>query len=276
MSSDLPEQPEEEVEPVDETDIAQPELSLDQLSQAYAQVMKEQGLVPDGLDESEQEESDGEYADEDLADHEQPAEKKQIELRPEKSLDEIDAEDNAPCPISPKSIVEAVLFVGAPTGVKLTGRKLAAVMRDVSPKEVKKIVKELNKEYDREKNAFHIVEDSGDYKLKLRDDFIDVQNFFFGRNRPARLSQNAIDVLAIVAYNQPVSRNKVDKIRLKPSGGVLNQLVKRDLIVVSEDSKPKEALFETTDRFLELFGLGALEDLPQTSVVSDLEELTDQ
>lgn len=266
MSSDGPELREETNTPEEEN---QDELSLEQLSNAYAQVMREQGQPFDD-DEFESDEEPAEVEEE--ADKANP---NPTPARKQKSLEEIDAEDNAACAISPKSIVEAILLVGAPSGVKLTGRKIAAVMRDVSPKEVKKIVKELNKDYQSAGAAFRIVEESGDYKMKLSDDLADVQNHYFGRNRPAKLSQGAIDVLAIVAYNQPVTRKQVEKIRSRPSGSVLSQLVKRELVSLNADEKSKEKTFETTDRFLELFGLGSLEDLPQTSVVSDLEELTD-
>ena len=68
----------------------------------------------------------------------------------------------------------------------MTGRKIAAVMRDVSPKEVKKVVKELNSDYKASGAAFQIVEDSGNYKIKLAEDLAEIQNHFFGRNRPAK------------------------------------------------------------------------------------------
>ena len=253
---------------IDEHD-SQEELSLDQLSQAYAQVMREQGQPVDDSQESDGE-LEGDTSEDAVAEDEDSNESTN-----QKTLEEIDADDNAPCAISPKSIIESLLFVGAPAGVKMTGRKLAAVMRDVSPKEVKKIVKELNKEYESENSAFRIVEESGDYKMKLTEDLIEVQNHYFGRNRPAKLSQGAIDVLAIVAYNQPISRKQVEQIRVKPSGTMISQLLKRELIEVGENKEAKEQVLITTKRFLELFGLGTLEDLPQTSIVSDLEELSD-
>ncbi len=250
------------------------ELSLKQLSDAYAQVLQEQSesgetsestIEPDdfvatkgdsavGI-ETERLESEGDA-------HGIP-------------IDELDANDNSGCAISPQTIVEAILFVGAPSGVKLTPRKLAAVMRDVSPKEVKATIEQLNADYENSDAAIRIVEDSGEYRMKLCDDLADVQKHFFGRDRATTLSQGAIDVLAIVGYNQPVSRSRIDHIRGRPSSGVLNQLIKRDLVAIEESVESKEKCFVTTDRFLELFSMDSLDDLPQTSVVSDLEELTD-
>ncbi len=245
----------------------QQELSLEQLSQAYAQVMREQGR-PEDADGPMETEDDVAASEEEPKEEAKPTKKK-------KALEAVDAEDNAACPVSPKSIVEAILFVGTPSGVKMSLRKIAAVMRDVSPKEVKKIIAELNKSYQDENAAYRIVGENGDYKMKLTDDLLPVQNHFFGRNRPTKLAQGAIDVLAIVAYNQPITRKQVDQIRKRPSGNVLNQLLKRELIQIQEADGTQETAYSTSDRFLKLFGLGTLDDLPQTSVVSDLEELTD-
>ena len=266
MSSDEQNEHKESQEPVDSQDVV--ELSLDQLSEAYAQVMRDQGTA------TESSEVEALAPDEDLLE-EAESEEPEPRSRRQKSLEEMDAEDNAGCAISPKSIVESLLFVGAPAGVKLTARVLASAMRDVSPREIKSIVKELNQDYEESDAPFRVVLDDKNYKMKLIDSMLDVQNHFFGRDRPAKLNQSAIDVLAIVAYNQPVSRSRVDKIRARPSGGVLNQLVRRDLLSTESTETPKEILFSTTDRFLELFGLGALEDLPQTSISSDLDELSD-
>ena len=257
------------------------ELSLDQLSQAYAQVMREQGTLPDPLDGDESIESgdddadDFDEADQDGEDDDAIAAPR-TPARKAKTLDQIDAEDNAGCSISPASIVESLLFVGAPDGVKLTARILASVMRDVSPKEIASVVKSLNEGYEQTNSPYRIELNDKCYEMKLQGDMGELQNHFFGRNRPAKLSQNAIDVLAVVAYNQPVTRAQVDKIRSRPSGSALNQLVKRELIetIVREDSK-KETTYKTAAPFLELFGLGELDDLPQTSIASDLEELSD-
>ena len=112
--------------------------------------------------------------------------------------------------------------------------------------------------------------------MVLDPKLLEFQQDFFGRNRHIRLSQSAIDVMAIVAYNQPVTREQVDKIRAKPSGSVLKQLVRRKLVFVEPgEANPKIKYFATTDRFLDLFQLDELTDLPQSHDVSDMEELVD-
>jgi segregation and condensation protein B len=237
---------------------AEEEFSLDQLSQAYAEVLKgrtdgDADEQPDPVDSTENEDTDN-----------VPFEKNSPEV------------DNAACPISPESIIESILFVGAPKGVKLNSRKVAAVLRDVSPKEVTKIVRELNEKYEKEDSAYRIKSDGGVFQMVLDPKLLDFQQDFFGRNRQVRLSQAAIDVMAIVAYNQPATRDQVDKIRAKPSGSVLSQLVRRQLLFVEPgETDPKIRYYATTDRFLDLFSLEEIADLPQSHDVSDIEELAD-
>ncbi|MEL7497011.1 MAG: SMC-Scp complex subunit ScpB [Planctomycetota bacterium] len=238
---------------VDESDQDEPEFSLSQLSEAYASVIeKRTGVRPvvaaepaptDPLDDSEVPHA---------------------------------SDDNAACPISPESIIEAILFIGAPRDVKLTSRKVAAVLRDVSPKEVTSIVRQLNEKYEQENAAFRIKSDGGVFEMVLDPALNDFQQEFYGRNKQVRLSQAAIDVMAIVAYNQPTTREQVDKVRGKPSGAVLSQLVRRQLLIVERGKEnSKVRYYSTTDRFLDLFQLEAISDLPQSHDVSDIAELAD-
>ena len=243
----------------EDDDFGDEEFSLDQLSQAYAEVLKSR---------TDSEASD---ADSTVDEANEPVDP---DVDNPAGLPVVD--DNACCPISPESIIEAILFVGAPKDVKLTSRKVAAVLRDVSPKEVTKIVRGLNAKYGKEDAAFRIESDGGVFKMVLDPELVDFQQDFFGRNREIRLSQSAIDVMAIVAYNQPVTREQVDKIRARPSGSVLNQLIRRPLLFVEPgETDPKIKYFATTDRFLDLFQLEDLADLPQSHDVSDMDELAD-
>ncbi len=77
--------------------------------------------------------------------------------------------------------------------------------------------------------------------------------------RPPRLSQAALEVLAIVAYHQPVTKAAIDATRGRDSAAVIEGLLERGLIV-ADGHRPRR--FRTTDRFLELFGLKTLEELP--------------
>jgi segregation and condensation protein B len=83
--------------------------------------------------------------------------------------------------------------------------------------------------------------------------------------REARLSQAAIDVLALVAYQQPIAGDQIQKLRNKPSSHVLAHLVRRGLLRIERPGAARRAPhYYTTDRFLRLFNLGSLDDLPRS------------
>lgn len=210
------------------------EMSLSELGRAYAKAV---GLIPD-----------------------EPS------AEDETTADEPD-NDETVCPISPRSILEAMLFVGNPEdGGSLTTRQIASLIRDVSAREVSQLVKELNQQYEQEGAAWRIEREQQRLRLVLADAFEPIRERFYGEVRKARLSQQAIDVLAIVAYHQPTTRDHVSELRSRDCNSVLNQLVKRELLAIATDPEnPRIKLYRTTDRFLKLFGLDSLEDLPQSA-----------
>ncbi len=167
--------------------------------------------------------------------------------------------------VTPRSILEAILFVGHPENEPLTSPGIAGLMRGVRPREIDDLVIELNEGYVREGCPYHIVSVGTGYRLALREEFGSLRTKFYGRVKAAKLSQAAIDVLAIVAYKQPISREEVDELRGRPSAGLLSQLVRRGLLQVERSGgKPPSSSFSTTDRFLQLFGLESLQDLPNS------------
>lgn len=175
------------------------------------------------------------------------------------------APDDSSCPVSPLSILEAMLFVGHPEDIPLTSKTVASLMRGVRTAEVDELVGELNTAY-REEGCPYFVESTGTgYRLSLRVEFNSVRERFYGKIREAKLSQAAIDVMAIVAYQQPIDRQEVDRLRGEESARLLNQLVRRELLAVERTAdKPRRNLYTTTERFLTLFGLSSLDELPQT------------
>ena len=176
------------------------------------------------------------------------------------------ADDESICPVSPLSILEAMLFVGHPENQPLTNKQVASLMRGVRPAEVDGLVQELNEKYEAEDCVYRIKSIESGYRLELTEAWQPIQENFYGKIRQAKLSQSAIDVLAIVAYNQPVERDAVEEIRREVSGRLLTQLVRRQLLRVEvlTDTKPRRELYHTTERFLELFGIASLEELPQS------------
>jgi segregation and condensation protein B len=168
------------------------------------------------------------------------------------------------CELSPRTIFEAMLFVGNRENMPLAPERAAELMRNVSPEELIEIVQELNAEYDRVAAPYHIIREADGYCMVLRPEFDSVRAGFYNKTRETKLSQAAIDVLAIVAYRQPVTADEMQQIRKSPSQPILQQLVRRGLIDAQKilNKKKTTTLYRTTDRFLHLFQLESLDDLP--------------
>ncbi len=219
----------------------QPGLALDQLSAALA------GMLQSG---------DNPYA---AVPRDEPVSETLAEE------DNEDAPRAVACEITPRSILEAMLFVGNPQNQPLSSRQVASLMRGVRSTEIDDAVRDLNADYLRRNCPYAIAEEAQGYRLVLREEFGRLREKFHGRTRQARLSQAAIEVLAAVAYNEPVTGDEVARLRGAASGHVLAQLVRRQLLRVDRSqSKPRRTMYYTTERFLDLFGLESLADLPRS------------
>jgi segregation and condensation protein B len=168
------------------------------------------------------------------------------------------------CEISPRSVAEAMLFVGRPDNGPISARELAAAMRGVSPKEVEAAISQLNATYDRDRAPYRIEQTNGGYRLVLRAEFERMRDKFYGRVKEARLSPAALEVLSVLAYNQPATAEQVTELRGSASGAALSTLVRRKLVKLERPAEGGEPAYSTTERFLKLFGLEALDALPRS------------
>ena len=222
-------------------------LSLEELGQAYAALFQ-RGADP--------------YPEEDQAEPSDPSERAATDDDVPQRV--VLGSDDAACEITPRSIAEAILFVGHPLGEPLSSKGIASLMRGVTPEEIDDLVAELNEEYRAEGRPYAIRSVGAGYQLVLRDEYDRFRDCFYGKIREVRLSQSAIDVLAIVAYNQRITHEEIDRIRGRDSSAILAQLVRRDLLAMERPAEKKgKPVYRTTDRFLDLYNLESLEDLPQ-------------
>jgi segregation and condensation protein B len=169
------------------------------------------------------------------------------------------------CEITPRSILEAMLFVGSPRNEPLASRQVASLMRGVRPAEIDAAVRQLNADYRRRNCPYLIVAEGGGYRMKLGDEFARLRDKVYGKVRQTRLSQAAIEVLAAVAYHEPITSEEVARLRGTASSHVLTHLVRRQLVRLERGgAEPRRVVYYTTPRFLELFGLSSLADLPRS------------
>lgn len=184
--------------------------------------------------------------------------------KPPRSEEAVDASSPPPPTISTRSITEALLFVGRPTGEPLSAAEMAATMRDIAAEEVAQAVAELNAEYAADGSPLVIVESAAGYRLTLRPEFDRVREKFYGKVRQATLSPVALEVLSVVAYRQPVTLHDIDQLRGQKSQSLASQLVRRGLIRLERPADdPKRPHYVTTERFLKVFQLASLDELPQ-------------
>ncbi len=175
-------------------------------------------------------------------------------------------DDDAENYVTPIGIIEAALFVGHPDNQSISETRLASLMRDVSPEEVVDLVDELNQSYRQQRQALRVIRDEQGYRMTIAPEVEAVRRSFLGKVREARLNQAAVEVLALVAYQPGISSQKVQDQRGRESASLLNQLVRRQLLEIrrerTDDSPKVVAKYYPTERFLYLFGLESLADLP--------------
>ena len=169
------------------------------------------------------------------------------------------------CEINPRSILEAMLFVGAPDNQPLAAAQIAGLMRGVRPAEIDELVIDLNAAYSAESRPYRIVGSGIGYRLSLAEEFGAVREKFQGRIKQAQLSPAAVEVLAVVAYNEPLTADDVNRLRGTPSGPILGQLVRRQLLRIERAAAtPLKPHYFTTERFLQFFGIRNLDELPRS------------
>jgi segregation and condensation protein B len=165
-------------------------------------------------------------------------------------------------------LVEAMLFLG---GTALTETRACESIRGLTPAEFTQTIDNLNRTYRAEGRPYRIHSRAHGYELTLEPRFRPILDRLYGSTREARLSPASLDVLALVAYRQPVTRQEVESLRGLDSSSVLRQLVRLGLIGVQRnEAGQREVCYGTTQRFLTLFQLGSLDDLPRTQ---DLQQL---
>src|SRR5262249_13603095 len=160
------------------------------------------------------------------------------------------------------ALVEAALLAA---DEPLTPRRLVAVAALSDAAEARRLVRRLQSLYERDGSAFQVEEAAGGYQLLTRPEF----HPWLARLRRAtnelRLSAPARETLAIVAYRQPIMRADVEAIRGVQVSEVLRQLMEKGLVRIAgrDESLGRPVLYGTTKKFLQLFGLKSLKELPQ-------------
>ena len=158
-----------------------------------------------------------------------------------------------------RSVVESLLLVA---DRPLSPVYLATFLA-VQPDDVQEVLQQWQGELDERESGVRLVEVGGGYRLRTATENAPWVHHMTGR-RPAKLSRAALEALSIVAYRQPATRTEIEDIRGVDSSVVLRSLLEKDLLrIVGRQEEPgRPMLYGTTRKFLEVFGLHSLADLP--------------
>lgn len=162
--------------------------------------------------------------------------------------------------------LEAVLVLAREP---LTSRKLSQYANLADATEARTLIRHLNERYDRRSRAFRVVEVAGGYQLLTRPRLSAWLRRLGHTPREVRLSAPALETLAVIAYRQPVGRADIEAIRGVNCGEIIRQLMDRELVRIGGRSQElgRPYLYATTRRFLQIFGLSSLEDLPRAEII---------
>jgi segregation and condensation protein B len=163
--------------------------------------------------------------------------------------------------LPPIALLEAALFLAKEP---MSSRRLAQLAGLPEGTRIRQLIRELNKRYDRDQSAFCIAEVAGGFQLRTRPEFAAWLVRMQSVPAAVRLSNPAMETLTVIAYRQPVPRTEVERIRGVQCGDLIRQLLDQELakIVGRSDDLGRPFLYGTTPKFLRVFGLGSLNDLP--------------
>ena len=166
-----------------------------------------------------------------------------------------------------KKIIEALLFMKGEDGLNI---EYFSTFMEVEQHEAENMLNVFCEDYNKINNSLIIKKFGSTYKMLLRDEMTEVIKKAVISKNLVKLSKASLETLAIIAYNQPIT---IDKIRGVSSDSILHSLVSKELIVSNKtlDTIGKPKLYETTDIFLDVFGLESLEQLPKSEIVSNEE-----
>ena len=165
-----------------------------------------------------------------------------------------------------EGILEGLLFVQGDTG--LTLKEVMSIL-DISEKDAKQLVYNLKQSYESNNRGLRLNYLGNTFKLTTKQEHKDYYQQLLETPGTHTLSQAALEVLAIIAYNEPITRNQVDELRGVDSVFVIRKLQAKGLIKESgrSDSPGHPILYKTTDDFLDYFGLSTKDDLPDISKI---------
>lgn len=164
--------------------------------------------------------------------------------------------------------LEGLLFVVGDEG--LTINQIKAIL-EINDEEAKELISKLREKYEYETSGIYLSFLGNSFKLTTKKEYKDYYMKLIENPETNSLSQAALETLAIIAYNQPITRIMVDEVRGIYSSPMIRKLVAKGLIkeVGRSDTPGRPILYATTSEFLDYFGMSTIDELPEVEIISE-------
>ena len=174
------------------------------------------------------------------------------------------------------SVIEALIF--ASDDVITSNEIINAIKEidgddtDISASDIDSCVESLNEKYKQAEISFHVIKIAGGYSFATKPDYAKYLGYLSTEKSKRRLSQAALETLAIIAYKQPITKPEIESIRGVNSDYILNTLLEKNLITIKGRAETigRPLLYSTTDEFLKYFGLDKISDLPKPREIEEI------
>ncbi len=192
---------------------------------------------------------------------EQPAQEQDAQAQTEQQEEEQTTDVPPGFEPTVESVVEAVLFA---SDEPLTPAKLSDIV-STNVRQLRKHIDDLNEKYKANNNAFRIEQIAGGYQMLTLSEYNHWLKKLVRTRDDGKLSQPALETLAIIAYKQPIIRADIEAIRGVAAGEMIRNLMYKGLVKITGRAEivGRPMLYGTTKKFLEVFGLNTLKDLPK-------------
>jgi len=174
------------------------------------------------------------------------------------------------------SVIEALIFSSdepiTPSEIIKAIKGIDGEDTQITNEDVDTCVDELNQNYETNSSFFKIAKVAGGFLFSTRPEYAKYVGYLSSEKSKRRLSQAALETLAIIAYKQPITKPELESIRGVNSDYILNTLLEKNLITITGRSETvgRPLLYGTTNEFLLYFGLNKLSDLPKPREVDDI------
>lgn len=175
-----------------------------------------------------------------------------------------------------RNVIEALIFASDeplnPGDIVKAIKEIDGEETDITPKDIEAVVDSLNEKYEETERAFKILRIANGYTFGTKTEFAKYVGFLSNEKSKRRLSNAALETLAIIAYKQPITKPEIEMIRGVNSDYMINTLLEKGLITIKgrADTVGRPLLYATTDDFLKYFGLNKISDLPKPREIDEI------